>query len=247
MTTRGIADFLDCRFSIFDCRLKESAIVNRQSSIRKRQRRGLTFVELLMAVTMFSILIVGVFAHLQAGVLAWRRSTSTIEHLQRTRVALDRLGQDLANAVVFDPSGTWEPQHAFEGARLQFYTVRPEGMGAQPGGAVWFVTYTRSEDAETAALTRSAQTVQQAKANFQPTPARLVAPMTKFAIRYGYQGSQEPSSTIVWDPTWDGTPAELPKLVEVTIEFDAGVVSPREVRHVFVIPSGILKTVEAAP
>ena len=100
-------------------------------------RAGLTFVELLMAATIFAILAVGFSAHLRGGVLAWRRATSTLERLQEIRVVYDRLGSDLTNAIVFDPSGVWQPEMAFGTEAIPVESLQWElesttGIGTTP-------------------------------------------------------------------------------------------------------------------
>ena len=106
---------------------------------------GFTFVELLIAATMISVLIVGLAAHLRGGIIVWQRATQTTEALQRQRVALGRLERELANAIVYDERdaayGSREgqlPSPEFGAHDLRWFTVVPSGKGIS---TVRFVTY----------------------------------------------------------------------------------------------------------
>ena len=209
-----------------------------------RQARGLTFVELLMAATIFSILLVGVSGHLRGTVMAWRRATSTVEQLQQTRVALDRLGEDLANAFVFEATETWTPLALFAAGQLQFYTVRQGRTGAEGDRGVRFVTYALEPEDEALSLVRTSRTAQEAAWDLPTPPQSLLRPIQSLSIRYAalmeVEGGQE-TSQLEWLTDWQD-PTKLPKLVEVTVELGGSAAVPQRVRQVFVIPHGSLES-----
>jgi len=212
---------------------------------------GLTLVELLMAATVFSILLMGLSPHLRGSVMVWRQTTSTAEQLQHTRVAFDRLGQDLSNAFLFDPTGSWTPPPLFAADRLQFYTVRPSWAVPKPSDQIWFVTYELSQtDEGTTALLRSAQTVREVASSLSGTSAEALAPLEGWSIRYGYvpeevepeEGAGPPPS-LQWLAGWNDL-THLPKLVEVSATFGEGSAFLREIRQIFIIPSGSVQPSE---
>jgi len=226
-------------------------------------KRGLTFVELLMAATLFSILMVGLSTHLRGGILAWRRVQVMVDELQRVRVALERLTQDLANALVLDSRADAIPKTLFAADTLQFLTTQPSpipaasadwrgpatggigGAGAhQAASRIWVVTYRLDDGTQPSALLRSAQTVRAARASLETRTDTLLANVKRLAIRYGYL-SNTAAPGIEWRTTWDD-PAQLPKLLELTIELERPSALPRQIRRVVVIPQGILKSVEEA-
>jgi type II secretion system protein J len=214
----------------------------------------LTFVELLMAATLFSILMVGLSAHLRGGILAWRRAQVMVDELQRVRVALERLTQDLANAVLVDSRADATPKTLFAADALQFLTTQPPpGLSAVPSGTgqagahqaasrIWVVTYRLDDGIQPSALLRSAQTVRAARASLEARTDTLLANVKRLAIRYGYL-SNTAAPGVEWRATWDD-PAQLPKLLELTIELERPSALPRQIRRVVVIPQGILKSVE---
>jgi type II secretory pathway component PulJ len=205
-------------------------------------RSGLTFVELLMAATMFSILMVGFSAHLQGGVVAWRRVSQATERLQRVQVTLELLERDVANAFDFDPSGSIEPRIAFEQHRLAFFTVRPTQAG-DPTTQAWFITYFL----EGKQLKRAQQTLSEARAETLDVPARypgvqavVLEPLSSFSIHYGYQPSAPDQREVVWQSAWDAETNRLPRLIEVTLEIEEDSGSTGALRRIFVMPSGTL-------
>lgn len=68
-------------------------------------RRGFTFIELLIAMTIFTIIATVIYSSLRAGIRVWNRSNQTIEEFQSMRVFFAMVSSDLRNAVVFDPEG----------------------------------------------------------------------------------------------------------------------------------------------
>lgn len=206
---------------------------------------ALTFVELLMAATMFSILAVGFSAHLRGGVLAWRRATSTLERLQEIRVAYDRLGSDLTNAIVFDPSGVWQPEMAFGTDVLRFYTVQRRWREGRQGGTVDVVRYALDADRDGQALSRSVQSVQAAAADEPIQADRLLGGVASWRVRYGYAADtvgEGATAPVVWREEWDHAAAALPKLIEITIELADRTAGISSIRRVVMLPQGRLGT-----
>ncbi len=209
---------------------------------------GLTFVELLMAATMFSILAIGFSAHLHGGVTAWRRATSTLERLQIMRVACDQLAQDLANAIVFDATGTWHPKAAFGAEDMQLYTLQRASRAPAGVGRVAFVRYDIVSDADAGtALTRSVESAQEAAADAPARPQTVLTGVASWRLRYGYVNEAQvrpPGEAILWRDEWNNDASAIPRLVEVTIELTDAVAGGSSIRRVVLIPQGRLGTME---
>ena len=203
-------------------------------------RCGLTFVELLMAATIFSMLLVGVSGHLRGNVVAWRRTVSITNALQETRIALDQVERDLVHALVFEETGTWTPVPVFTETKLQYYTVVPSpSADASDAGSVRFVTYALDTDHEVTALTKSSQTIQEAHAGLAPFKQPLLSPVASWSVQYGFLPSD--ASAIQWKPRWDDAP-KLPRLVKVTVAFPDASPARRVLQSVVTIPVGIVPT-----
>ena len=232
---------VECRMSSVPRSIRHSSFVIRQFA-ECRICHGFTFVELLMAATVFAILMAGFTAHLRGGVVAWRRTTAMVEELQRLRVALDQVTSDLTNASVVDPRPEATPVVRFDHESLQFYTLRPSPTASATGAQIWFVTYARTTDPQRPALVRSLQTIRQAKAGLLPEPQRLLAPVERLSLRYGHQVGEDPGQ-IEWQEAWTDL-TQVPKLVEVTIELGGRPAISSRVRRVVIVPSGSLVPAE---
>ncbi len=114
-----------------------------RSARRAQRANGFTFVELLIAATMMSVLFVGLSSHLRGGILVWRRATATADTVQRERVGFDRMERDLANAFAYGASEN-TPAVAFDEHDLAVVTLEPQ---SGQGNRVRVVTY-RCGDAE---------------------------------------------------------------------------------------------------
>ena len=64
------------------------------------RRRGFTLVEVLLAVTILSLVIVAVYSTWSAALMAWRRGGDASDVFQRQRIVMDSL-TELAQSVVF--------------------------------------------------------------------------------------------------------------------------------------------------
>ena len=207
--------------------------------------RGFTFVELMIAATMISVLFVGLGAHLRGGLTVWQRATATTETLQRHRVAFDRLERDLANALVYDdqPSSYGAvkgqlPTPQFGADTLGVYTVSTSTT--QPSSAVRWVTYTCERIDGIPGLWRRSQSVAEARGrNPQPTPELVLPGCEALSFHYAYvsKGETAPEG-LEWKSAWpDNADHALkpPRLVEASVQ-----VSGRSVHRVCAIPIGLL-------
>ena len=201
------------------------------------ERRGFTFVELLIAATMMSVLFVGLGSHLRGGLLVWRQTTQTVDALQREGVALDRLERDLANAINYADSRTELPLPApsFASDELRWFTVQQRH---QERDAIRLVTY-RCESAEhLKGLWRTSQSVGEARAALEPVKELVLPGCETLHVRYAYAPA-EGTGSVEWRDEWR-YPEEMPQLVEVTLELTGG----RATRRLMAIPQGSFKPAE---
>lgn len=213
--------------------------------MRRLARGGLTFVELLVAATMMSILFVGLGTHLRGGLTVWHRATTTVEALARERVALELFERDLANAFIYNPQPDAQPEPHFDGATLRWFTVAPTGQGGVP--TVQIVTYACVPVDDASWLARSSQSVSEALAQPQRAPTRnlllRLEECQSFSIAYAYRpaGGVDPDDfeAFEWASQWEGDPQkhELPRLLRVSMQ----PASRPPITHVFGMPAGVLK------
>lgn len=208
-------------------------------------RRGFTFVELLVAATMISILFIGLGTHLRGGLLVWQRATEVTASLQQRRLAIDRLERDLANAFVYqdeaaaygsEPGRLTEP--LFESDRLRWFTVQSD-LRRQPYGIVRLVQYACQDIDGGRWLVRISQSVGQVRAKApEPVLERLAPGCTGFAFQYAYLPSDPNNTELEWDSRWlFDAKKELPRLIMISVGFAT---EPAR-RFIFTIPTGALR------
>lgn len=210
-------------------------------------RRGFTFVELLVAATMLSILFLGLGAHLRGGLAVWQRATLTVETIRRRQVALDRLERDLANAVVYDErdasygveEGTL-PRPRFDDAGAAWFTVSRRTARQLPD--VRFVTYACADIEGVPGFWRTSQSVGEARVRREPAAERLLPECEQLSFRYAVVPPPGPSSTapgaFEWQAQWPGSERALPHLVELSVRFRSG----DEITRLFAIPIGAFQS-----
>jgi type II secretory pathway pseudopilin PulG len=212
--------------------------------------RGLTFVELLIAATMMSILFIGLGTHLRGGINVWQRTTATVEALQRQRVAMDRLERDVANAFLYESRpeayGTdpgqlpTPPFRGTLGGAPQWVTLERLPQQRVPG--VRMVTYTCEEVEGRRGLWRMSQSVGEVQAAQPPIPELLLDGCDGLSFRYAFRPSDHASgASLEWSDQWNDV-TQLPRLIEVSLR-----IRGRDMRRFFTIPSGVLKPIEGGP
>lgn len=196
---------------------------------------GFTFVELLVAATMMSILWLGLSSHLRGGFIVWQQTTRRTEALQRERVAFERLERDLVNAFIYDPSGQLAdvPALAAGSGRLSWTTLEPAGRG-QPE-RVRVVGYEcRAQDGQQG-LWRSSQSVSEVRAQQAAVPALLLPGCEELTVRFAYQPDGQ-AGTLRWETDWHRMTDALPGLVEVGVRTGA-----HTGQRVLRVPAGIVE------
>lgn len=211
--------------------------------IRREKRNvplGFTFVELMIAATMFSVLFIGLGSHLRGGLTVWQQTTRTVEVLQRQEAALDRLEHDLAHVVRYG-DGREDvplPPPVFDAGQLRFVTI--EAAGSQRP-TLRLVTYECRTQDGSPALVRTSQRLGEARAGLEPSPQRLLDDCEALGLRYAY-GPEVEGEPLAWGEQWL-FPEEVPRLVEATLQLASGGAPQR----VMAIPQGSLPSQAEAP
>ncbi|MBI4341697.1 MAG: prepilin-type N-terminal cleavage/methylation domain-containing protein [Candidatus Omnitrophica bacterium] len=225
-----------------------------QGSRLKAQVRGLTFVELLLAVTMVAILFAGLSTHLRGGIRVWQRVTQSTEARQQLSVALERMSRDLAHAIVLDarPEAYAPTSDAallpveLNGEELAVYTAASRQWG-EPA-AIRRVSYWCGQLGEQQGLWRSSWSVAQVWAKRGPDPELLVPECDTLSLAYAYLRSDDPSrqsEPLDWRTEWQDSPQALPRLIRMRLAIartaTAVRVAPSALETVFLVPAGVLR------
>jgi prepilin-type N-terminal cleavage/methylation domain-containing protein len=78
-------------------------------------RRGFTFIELLIALTIFALVSLGIYATFSTGLNAWRRGEDATRLQQEARWALDKIAQELRGAALYNYGADYPELGSFLG------------------------------------------------------------------------------------------------------------------------------------
>ena len=205
---------------------------------------GFTFVELLIAAAMMSMLFVGLGAHLRGGLMVWQQVTLRGEAVQRQRALFDRLDRDLANAFIYDDR---QESYGEEFGRLPAPQFGEDALALFsieriPGGppAVRLVTYRCEERDGTMGLWRTSQSLGAARAKLEPAAELLLRGCSALWLQYA-QRRDNSEGGLEWGPLADPGALVLPRLIRVSLELGGG----ESMERVCAVPVGTLPA--AAP
>ena len=208
---------------------------------------GFTFVELLIAALMISIMFLGLATHLSGGLQVWHRVTETAESLQQQRIAMEQLQRELVSAILYDRrSASYGeepgllPSLAFDHETLRWITVA--STAPQQPARLRFVTYACGEHEGQSGLWRTSQSIGEAKSQQPATPQRLFPGCEALSLRYAFLPPGD-STELEWHDQWPEPEQQLPRLMAISIRLSSG----RTLQRLVMIPSGQLKPWEETP
>lgn len=80
-----------------------------------KKNKGFTFVELMIALTIFALVSLGIYATFSTGLNAWRRGEDATRLQQEARWALDKIAQELRGAVLYNYGANYPELGSFLG------------------------------------------------------------------------------------------------------------------------------------
>ena len=186
--------------------------------------RGFTLLELLISLTLLSVIAVLVFGALRLGVRAWEKGEATIETRQRERIVMDLLQRQMASmawpVMVKDPGGAF----AFRGDEKSLSFL--SSVALVPGNEYGMV-YAKYEVREEEEGDRESLFLFEKNRVFLPDPANpaavaeedfheLLPGFYRISFAYLKQGEEgpEPQWQSAWDPEMDG---KAPLAVRVSL------------------------------
>ncbi|MCK4462844.1 MAG: prepilin-type N-terminal cleavage/methylation domain-containing protein, partial [Candidatus Omnitrophica bacterium] len=108
----------------------------------KKLNKAFTFIELLIAITIFAIIASSIYYTLNAGIMTYSRGNSIIKDNQRLRIFFDIISKDMRNAIPalgkdpnFIVTSEWQVN------RISFPTIINVSDGGEISGEIAKVAY----------------------------------------------------------------------------------------------------------
>lgn len=185
--------------------------------MNRRTLKGFTFLELLIAVTIFSIVAVAIYSSFNVGIRAWRKTEDSYKVRQEARHALDMMARDLRCAIKFtqkDPENPLIEIDSFDGSASEVSLWRATTEG------VFKITYklVKEEDDDSKSLYRISQTYGQLAKDEPGSSSIVVGGLSNFELKYAFKNEEK----IEWGSDWQGQGANIPLGARVILYFPTG-------------------------
>lgn len=171
-------------------------------------KRGFTLVELLIAVSIFALIVTTIYSTFNTGIKAWRRVTEDGILSKDARLSLEKMGKDLRNALRF--SGL---QFVGESTLVSIpglISTSKEGnpLAPQIGRITYFLDETNS------ALQLRQQTYAEVLNAIDTQPKVLVSSVIGLCLRYCRY--DEKTGEYIWEESYNQS-NKLPLEVKITL------------------------------
>jgi general secretion pathway protein J len=113
--------------------------------------KGFTLLELLISMTILSIVAVLILQALRISSQVWEKGESRINHMQRSRISFDTIFKQLSSAYPFTAKDKIENKDilVFEGNSDSIKFVTTRSIGHNSRGGLFYVSYSIEEDLST--------------------------------------------------------------------------------------------------
>lgn len=204
--------------------------------------RGFTFLELLIAVAIFSISAVAIYSSFNVGIRAWRKAEDSYKIRQEARQALNMMARELRSALSFKLKKTDETfKDSFDGSsdEVSFWRALriADSKEGYPAG-IYKITYKLEETQSLHRVLRSYRQYVNIEGE-EDSGSVFISGLSGFKLEYAYAKG----GGIDWQSTWKDEQEVLPFMVKVTLSFPSqGKAEPVDFTETILIPTGELKT-----
>lgn len=184
------------------------------------KQKGFTLLEILIAMTILSLIAVIIGASLRLGIRAWERGEADIESSQNIRFFVERLSQQIKSAYPYQMQIDGEKAIAFQGKSDSIFFVT-SSVRDNEGGLKWFSYFVKD-----GSLTVQEGMLPDKKVMEKISEDGEVLDLNISELKFGYFSSEKKE----WKESWDSK-TELPGAVKI----EAGRMPPIVVS----VPSGM--------
>jgi len=207
--------------------------------------KAFTLMELLVAVSIFSIVMLCLYAVFSGGIRVWRRQEESFKYAHTTRLALDKMAKELRNTINYSTPEAEEPESEnfkFTGERdkISFMTV----IGADIAKVSYFFENNESGNN----LLKRISVLQKEGFNEEDQKEEiLVSYLNEASFEYVSEAGESDSS-VTWGDSWVAGEGEqeskIPKGVRVILVFKENETEQGEeeiFKKAIFIPTGTLE------
>jgi|GEM_PF-1371161 len=197
---------------------------------RISRREGFTFIELIIAITIFSIIAVSIYSVFRTGVRLWSGTNPLIQQNQSTRYFFNTISTDLKNSISYNAAsqsiktfGSSEEKNAnFEGdkQKISFITLIDISAGdALPHTELARVVYSFDRSKKT--VKRAVATKAEGLNEEYAKAANILSDIDDkdFGFEYCYKAASSPTEyDYEWKDTWsdeDRDKGKIPRGIRV--------------------------------
>lgn len=175
---------------------------------------GFTLLELLLAISLFSIIIIGVYSSLTVGIKAHERGKVLGGEYSDLGLLFQFMEKDLRSAIAMNNIYLVQ-----ESQRLYFYASEPETDG---GRGLFKITYYWNKEDGVLVLYRLKQNYIDSLQNSDVKGEEIFDSISQIGFQYGYwKGEDEEELEFVWKSGWEEE--GLPKMVLLSLMVDESV------------------------
>jgi len=206
----------------------------------RKGRRAFTFIELLIAVSIFATLAIALYSSFFAGISIWKRSAAGGGVYQDVRFALDDLTRDLKSAAAGGADEDSLFAFSGESERVVFFTSAAafSGQGAQRR-ELTRVAY--GLDRESGRLFRARAVLAGGFDLDSAEKDTLVEGVEDFSLSYPYDSGDE-DDPYIWREEWQNSDMRPPRGVKVSLAIASGNEKGGRLKFdkIIFIPTGVL-------
>lgn len=232
-----------------------------------KENYGFTLLELIIAITIFSISAVAVYSSFNVGINAWRKAEESYEVRQQARHTLNVMARELRQAINFilrESKTSQNFKDSFEGSadKISFWkALGSSGPGKEKSEGIFKITYYLKKDEdekvqgnltkeETRSLYRKVQAYKESlkEEEQQGSESILSTHILDLEFKYAYK---EDAEKIWWDKEWKKNPWEetafglIPFAVKISLSYPSKNEGEKiTFSETVIIPTGRLKQKE---
>jgi len=194
--------------------------------IMLKRASGFTLLELLIAFTILSLILLVIAGAMRLGSASWERGEEKAEKYQKSRIAFNLLSQQLKSAYPYKIKAKQaEPDYfAFQGTSDSLRFVSSFSLKSKRPEGLVFVTYKIEEEKSSEKVLKVCEQRVLNKDFMEQTPKDedflpLIEGLSDIKFEY-YKEAEDEETSGEWMEVWDGKEeTELPRQIRVNIKW----------------------------